>query len=151
LHETKTLPFMASRDQRRRERGHAPVSPDSRFRPAAARLLPPSAKTSRIRAMFAAPRANRYLQPVERASRRIAAALASGTAAAAAPTPALAQTPSELAQARARFDEGLSLAAAGDWASALTAFQDVARVKLTPQVRFHIARCEEKLGFWVRA
>jgi hypothetical protein len=59
---------------------------------------------------------------------------------------ALAQSAAELAQARATFQQGLSLEAAGDWAGALAKFQAVGRVKLTPQVRFHIARCKENLG-----
>lgn len=59
---------------------------------------------------------------------------------------ALAQSAAELTQARATFQQGLSLEAAGDWAGALAKFQAVGRVKLTPQVRFHIARCKENLG-----
>lgn len=51
-----------------------------------------------------------------------------------------------LEEARRQYREGLSLEAAGDWARALTRFESVARVRLTPQVRFHIARNKEKLG-----
>lgn len=60
--------------------------------------------------------------------------------------PAHAQSAAELNRARATFQQGLSLEAAGDWAGALAKFQAVGRVKLTPQVRFHIARCKENLG-----
>jgi tetratricopeptide (TPR) repeat protein len=60
--------------------------------------------------------------------------------------PLFAQTPQELARARTLYKQGLSLEAAGDWAGALAKFDEVARVKLTPQVRFHIGRCKENLG-----
>jgi hypothetical protein len=53
---------------------------------------------------------------------------------------------SELDEARALFREGLSLEVAGSWAQALAKFERVARVRFTPQVRFHIARCKEHLG-----
>lgn len=59
---------------------------------------------------------------------------------------AWAQTQEELERARGLFREGLSLEAAGNWAGALSKFEGVAKVKLTPQVRFHIARCKENLG-----
>ncbi len=62
------------------------------------------------------------------------------------PLPAFAQTPAELAKARTLYKQGLSLEAAGDWGGALAKFEEVGRVKLTPQVRFHIARCKENLG-----
>jgi hypothetical protein len=51
-----------------------------------------------------------------------------------------------LAEARVWFRDGLSLEAAGDWAGALTRFEQVAKVRFTPQVRFHVARCKEHLG-----
>lgn len=85
------------------------------------------------------------------AARRALVATAAALALTTGAATAAAQSPAELATARSRFDEGLSLAAAGDWTNALAAFQEVGRVKLTPQVRFHIARCEENLGWWVRA
>lgn len=59
---------------------------------------------------------------------------------------ALAQTAEELDKARLAFRDGLSLEAAGNWTAALAKFQAVGRVKLTPQVRFHIGRCHEQLG-----
>jgi hypothetical protein len=61
-------------------------------------------------------------------------------------TPALAQTDAELAKARKLYSQGLTQEAAGDWADALGSFEDVARIKLTPQVRFHVARCKQRLG-----
>lgn len=64
----------------------------------------------------------------------------------AAPSPASGQTAAELNKARAQYRQGLSLEAAGDWAGALAKFEQVAKVKLTPQVRFHIARSKEHLG-----
>lgn len=62
------------------------------------------------------------------------------------PQIARAQTPQELAKARTLYKQGLSLEAAGDWGGALAKFEAVAKVKTTPQVRFHIARCKENLG-----
>jgi len=57
----------------------------------------------------------------------------------------------ELAAARKLFKEGISLEKEGDWVTALGKFQAVTRVTTTPQVRFHIALCEENLGRWVAA
>ena len=51
-----------------------------------------------------------------------------------------------LNKARAQFQQGLALETAGDWAGALGLLQEVAGVKMTPQVRFNIAVCEEHLG-----
>ncbi|HEX7670442.1 MAG TPA: hypothetical protein VF395_12690 [Polyangiaceae bacterium] len=56
------------------------------------------------------------------------------------------QSQDDLERARALFRQGLSLEAAGNWAAALSKFEDVGKVKLTPQVRFHTARCNEQLG-----
>lgn len=44
------------------------------------------------------------------------------------------------------FQEGLSLEQANDFAGALAKFEGVAKVKKTPQVMFHVAYCEEKVG-----
>ncbi len=57
-----------------------------------------------------------------------------------------AQPADELARARAAYNKALSLEVAGDWSGALARLEDVAKVKLTPQVRFHMARCKEQLG-----
>jgi hypothetical protein len=57
----------------------------------------------------------------------------------------------DLAQGRKLYAQGLTQEAAGDWAGALGSFEEVAKVKMTPQVRFHIARCKEKLGRWNEA
>jgi hypothetical protein len=68
--------------------------------------------------------------------------------------PALAQneaTPEALAAARALFTEGIELEKAGQWEEALAKFEKVAAVKMTPQVRFHIALCHEHLGRLVDA
>lgn len=81
-------------------------------------------------------------RPGFRSSRWIAAF----SLAAALSQPAGAQSADDLAKARVTFQQGLSLEAAEDWAAALDKFQDVAKVKLTAQVRFHVARCKEKLG-----
>lgn len=56
-----------------------------------------------------------------------------------------------VAKAREEYRRGLALEAANDWTGALAAFKSVALVKSTPQVRFHIAQCEEKTGDYVGA
>lgn len=73
-------------------------------------------------------------------------------------SPALAQEPAvegstaeELAAARQLFAEGKALEKKKDWAEALKRFRKVAAVKMTPQVRFHIALCDEHLGHLVEA
>ncbi len=80
------------------------------------------------------------------ASRVLAIALGLAAPTAAWPAPASAQTAAELDHARQLYSQGLTQEAASDWAGALATFQQVSRVKLTPQVRFHIARCKENLG-----
>ncbi len=72
------------------------------------------------------------------------------------PRPALAQAAEQaddaaVARAREQFTQALSLQTAGDWAGALALLKQVAAVKPTPQVRFNIALCEEKLGRLVSA
>jgi hypothetical protein len=78
--------------------------------------------------------------------RAAALSMALSLAGVAAAPPLVAQTAQELARARTLYKQGLSLEAAGDWAGALAKFDEVARVRLTPQVRFHIGRCKENLG-----
>ena len=53
--------------------------------------------------------------------------------------------------ARAQFQRGIELEQAGNYTTALEQFRDVGQVRMTPQVRFHIATCEEKLGRLVTA
>jgi hypothetical protein len=57
----------------------------------------------------------------------------------------------EISQARERFAAARKLEDAGRWAEALTVLQRVAEVKMTPQVRFHIALCLENVGLWTQA
>lgn len=54
-------------------------------------------------------------------------------------------------RAREAFHEALELEQARDWARALRKFREVGQVKMTPQVRFHVAWCEENLGRLVAA
>ena len=54
-------------------------------------------------------------------------------------------------RARDQFSQALSLQTGGDWAGALALLKEVAAVKPTPQVRFNIALCEERLGRLVAA
>ncbi|WP_437629946.1 PEGA domain-containing protein [Sorangium sp. So ce854] len=65
--------------------------------------------------------------------------------------PALAQDDDELKRARAQFQQATELEQAGNWAAALQRFREVGQVRMTPQVRFHIAVCEENLGRLVAA
>jgi len=57
----------------------------------------------------------------------------------------------ELSKARARFQQATELEQAGNWAAASQLFREVGQVRMTPQVRYHIALCEEKLGKLVAA
>jgi hypothetical protein len=60
-------------------------------------------------------------------------------------------TQADLTEARQRFGAARKLEDAGRWSEALEIFQRVAEVKMTPQVRFHIALCRENLGLWTEA
>lgn len=64
---------------------------------------------------------------------------------------ASAQTRDELEKARTLFKEGVALSAANNCAAALTKYRAVANVKMTAQVAFNIAECEERLGKLVSA
>lgn len=65
--------------------------------------------------------------------------------------PVFAQDVTELKKARAQFQQATELERAGNWTAALQAFREVGQVRMTPQVRFHIAVCEENLGRLVAA
>ena len=80
--------------------------------------------------------------------------LGSFAAFSAAPCSAQAQGPTDgdsLKRAREQFGQALALQTGGDWAGALALLKEVAAVKPTPQVRFNIALCEERLGRLVAA
>jgi hypothetical protein len=62
-----------------------------------------------------------------------------------------APTEAEITQARERFSAARKLEDAGRWAEALGLLQRVAEVKMTPQVRFHVALCLENVGLWTQA
>jgi hypothetical protein len=64
---------------------------------------------------------------------------------------ARAQTKQELDAARKLFQEGMALSAANNCSAALTKYRAVANVKMTAQVAFNIAECEERLGKLVSA
>lgn len=57
----------------------------------------------------------------------------------------------DLAKAKVLFQEGLSLEGSNDFVHALEKFQQVETIKRTPQVSFHIALCQEKLGRYSEA
>lgn len=67
------------------------------------------------------------------------------------PNAVFAQTAEELSEARAAFQRGIELEQAKNWGEALKMFRQVGQVKMTPQVRYHIALCEENLGKLVAA
>lgn len=67
------------------------------------------------------------------------------------PVPAAAQDDADLARARASFQQAVELEQAGNCSAALPLFRQVGQVRMTPQVRFHIAICEAKLGRLVAA
>lgn len=67
------------------------------------------------------------------------------------PGPDAARPGSDLEQAREAYRAALAMETAGDWAGALTKINEVATVRLTPQVRFHLGRCQDKLGRWTEA
>lgn len=85
------------------------------------------------------------------ARRAALSAVALGLAASVGVTEASAQTKEELAKARELFFEGLALASGNNCAGAIAKYKEVARVKMTPQVAFSIAECEERLGKLVSA
>ena len=61
--------------------------------------------------------------------------------------PALAQPDAEaIDEARRLFQRALEYEQAENWGRALKLFREVGQVKLTPQVRYHIALCEENIG-----
>ncbi len=57
-----------------------------------------------------------------------------------------APSQTELDAAREAFKLGLEKEKAGDYSGALEQFAITAKVKLTPQVRFHMALCHDRLG-----
>lgn len=85
-----------------------------------------------------------------RSGTAIAAAL-SFVLATTALSPAFAQSQADLAGARKKFESALELEKKGDWKAALPLLRDVAAVKATSQVYFHIALCLERTGHLVEA
>jgi hypothetical protein len=83
--------------------------------------------------------------------RRLLPSLSLACALLAGVVPAAAQDAAELKKARAQFQQATELEQARNWTAALQAFREVGQVRMTPQVRFHIAVCEENLGRWVAA
>jgi hypothetical protein len=83
--------------------------------------------------------------------RHFISSLALGAALFGSQAPAMAQDATELKKARAQFQQATELEQAKNWTAALQAFREVGQVRMTPQVRFHIAVCEENLGRLVAA
>jgi hypothetical protein len=83
--------------------------------------------------------------------RAIALAAAAAAADPGAPAAAAEPTAEEIAAARQLFVEAKDLEKKEEWEPALERLRKVAEVKMTPQVRFHVALCEEHLGRLVSA
>jgi hypothetical protein len=80
-----------------------------------------------------------------------AIALLLATSIALAPMSASASTPADMAAARKKFEHALELEKAGDFKGALAVLREVAAVKSTAEVRFHLGICLERLGRLVEA
>ena len=81
-------------------------------------------------------------------------AIAPSASVAAAPAPstkASGPTQKELDAARKAFGDGIDLEAKEQWSQAREKFEEVAKVRMTPAVRFHIALCEEHEGKLIEA
>jgi hypothetical protein len=89
-------------------------------------------------------------RPCRALSLALAASLAAGSVTLSLPIPR-AEAADDTAKARTLFQEGVQLEAGGNFGAALSKFQDVAQIKRTPTVVFHIALCQEKLGQLVAA
>ncbi|MBI2393863.1 MAG: hypothetical protein HYV09_30100 [Deltaproteobacteria bacterium] len=68
-----------------------------------------------------------------------------------APRASAEPTAADLSAARKKFDRAVELEKAGDFKAALALLRDVAAIKPTSQVRFHVALCLERLGRLVEA
>jgi hypothetical protein len=64
---------------------------------------------------------------------------------------AAAPNKKDLEAARKNFMDGLELEGSGNWKEAKEKFDEVAKVRMTPEVRFHIALCEEHIGMLIEA
>lgn len=78
----------------------------------------------------------------------IGAALAMGLAPGGA---ARAQDKAAIDKARDQFRQAIAAEAAGNWGAALGLLRQVSNIKMTPQVRYNIALCEDNLGQLVAA
>ena len=96
-------------------------------------------------------RALRYYPLMPRLRSSLAVAIALAGCVGLIGVPARAADPDSVELARANFQRALELEQARDYAGALKLFRQVGQVKLTPQVRYHIAACEENLGKMVAA
>lgn len=56
------------------------------------------------------------------------------------------QADSDLQLARINFQRAIELEQGGGYAQAIRLFREIGRLKMTPQVRYHIGFCEERLG-----
>src|SRR5262245_30656354 len=81
----------------------------------------------------------------------VVAPLAFGAVALGSPPASAQKAEDDLARLRQLFIEGRQLEGKGQWAEALERFEAVAARKMTPQIRFHMALCEENLGRLVSA
>lgn len=70
---------------------------------------------------------------------------------AAAARPSWADEAGDARRARSQFQRALELAKAGDCAQAIPLFREVGQFRMTSQVRYQIASCEERVGHLVAA
>lgn len=64
---------------------------------------------------------------------------------------AKAPSKADIEKARKAFMEGIELEGAGQWKEAKEKFEEVSKVRMTPEVRFHLALCEEHTGMLLEA
>ncbi|MGZ3417606.1 MAG: hypothetical protein ACXVEE_07055 [Polyangiales bacterium] len=91
-----------------------------------------------------------------RSSRIVAMLVATAIVPASFPATSFAQkaattSKADLEKAKKAFFEGIALEEQKKWDEALKRFELVAKVRMTPQVRFHIALCKENLGMLIEA
>jgi tetratricopeptide (TPR) repeat protein len=89
--------------------------------------------------------------PMARRRRRWAALALAGALLTVARPRAQAHDDAPTLALRLQFAQGLALEGAGRWADALPRFEEVARLRPTANVKFHIALCHNRLGRLLQA
>lgn len=86
-----------------------------------------------------------------RGGRWVASSLLVGALLTVPGAPRLARADDATSKAREAFQAAIKLEEGRSYADALVKFREVAAVKKTPQVLFHVGFCQEKLGQWAEA